>query len=471
MLILRQIRFMASKASNPRGTRDLLPQQMVQREYIIQTLKESFQLYGFMPIETPAMEKLETLTGKYGEEGDRLIFKILPRGEKLEKSFRSETVEEAKGKLNKNLDEALRYDLTVPFARFVVQNQNELHFPFKRYQIQPVWRADRPAKGRFREFYQCDADVIGSDSLWQELDFIALYREVFAKLNLPVSIKMNHRKVLQGITERFEVSDSFGDFTVALDKLDKIGLEGVQKELDQKGIAEGAKEALALIHTLKGNNFEILEQLHEQIGSTESGKAGLADLNFVVSNAQEMGIDDCLELDFTLARGLDYYTGAIFEVKAKDLELGSIGGGGRYDDLTGIFGLKNMPGIGISFGLDRIQLALEEKGLLEEQKASTTDLLFVNFGTEEAQFSNKLAHKLRALGLRVELYPDVSKMKKQLDYANKKGIRYVLMIGSQEMEEGLFTLKDMKEGSQRKLGAIELLEAFNPSQNNGHAKH
>lgn len=462
---------MASKASNPRGTRDLLPQQMVQREYIIQTLKESFQLYGFMPIETPAMEKLETLTGKYGEEGDRLIFKILPRGEKLEKSFRSETVEEAKGKLNKNLDEALRYDLTVPFARFVVQNQNELHFPFKRYQIQPVWRADRPAKGRFREFYQCDADVIGSDSLWQELDFIALYREVFAKLNLPVSIKMNHRKVLQGITERFEVSDSFGDFTVALDKLDKIGLEGVQKELDQKGIAEGAKEALALIHTLKGNNFEILEQLHEQIGSTESGKAGLADLNFVVSNAQEMGIDDCLELDFTLARGLDYYTGAIFEVKAKDLELGSIGGGGRYDDLTGIFGLKNMPGIGISFGLDRIQLALEEKGLLEEQKASTTDLLFVNFGTEEAQFSNKLAHKLRALGLRVELYPDVSKMKKQLDYANKKGIRYVLMIGSQEMEEGLFTLKDMKEGSQRKLGAIELLEAFNPSQNNGHAKH
>ena len=462
---------MAFKASLPRGTRDLLPQQMVQREYIIQILKKSFQLYGFMPIETPAMEKLETLTGKYGEEGDRLIFKILPRGEKLEKSFRSESVEEAKSNLAKNLEEALRYDLTVPFARFVVQNQNELHFPFKRYQIQPVWRADRPAKGRFREFYQCDADVIGSDSLWQELDFIALYSEVFKKLKLPVTIKMNHRKVLQGITERFGIADQFGAFTVALDKLDKIGLEGVIKEMEQKGLPEGAKQALSLIDDLKGSNFDVLERLKKEIGATDGGKAGLADLDFIIGNARALNIDHSLELDFTLARGLDYYTGAIFEVKANDLDLGSVGGGGRYDDLTGIFGLKNMPGIGISFGLDRIQLALEEKTLMEDLMASSTDLLFVNFGAEEALFSNKLALKLRAMGIKVELYPDTSKMKKQLDYANKKGIRFVILIGSQEMEEGLFTLKDMKEGSQRKLGAIELLEAFNPSQNNGHAKH
>ncbi|MCR9153776.1 MAG: histidine--tRNA ligase [Bacteroidetes bacterium] len=462
---------MASKASLPRGTRDILPNQMIQREWIMDSLKSSFRSYGFQAIETPAMEKLETLTGKYGEEGDRLIFKLLPRGEKLEKVFRAEDLNSAREKLNRNLEEALRYDLTVPLARFVVQNQNEINFPFKRYQIQPVWRADRPAKGRYREFYQCDADVIGSKSLWQEVDFIGLYSEVFAKLGLPIEIKMNHRKVLQGITEKYGVNEHFGAFTVALDKLDKIGLAGVQKEMTEKDLPEGALKALELIHNLKGDNRSILNTLKEELAETEVGIQGLGDLNFVVEACADLNIGAALQLDFTLARGLDYYTGAIFEVKALDLDLGSIGGGGRYDDLTSIFGLKNMPGIGISFGLDRIQLALEEKGISCPEDEFSGDFLFVNFGEKEARFSNKLAKQLRGLGLKVELYPDATKMKKQLDYANRKGIRFVLLIGSEEMEQGIFTLKDMKEGSQRKLGTIELLEAFNPSQSQDHAKH
>jgi len=462
---------MASKASNPRGTRDLLPEQMVQREYIIDTLKKSFRQYGFLPIETPAMEKLETLTGKYGDEGDRLIFKILPRGDKYNKAFNTESSEAARHNLDAILEEALRYDLTVPFARFVVQNQNDLHFPFKRYQIQPVWRADRPSKGRYREFYQCDADVIGSKSLWLEVDFISLYKEVFDALNLPVSIQMNHRKVLQGITEKFGVEQYFSDFTVALDKLDKIGLEGVQKDMSKRGLPQGALDALALIHDLKGDNHAILNRLQEELKDTKSGKAGLEDLQFIIEACEDLETATTLQLDFTLARGLDYYTGAIFEVKALDIDLGSIGGGGRYDDLTGIFGMKDMPGIGISFGLDRIQLALEEKGLLSAVSENSSDLMFVNFGEAESRFSNKLAKQLRGLGLKVELYPEAAKMKKQLDYANRKGIRYVLLIGSQEMEQGVFTLKDMKEGSQQKLGAIELLEAFNPSQKDDHAKH
>jgi len=462
---------MASKASNPRGTRDLLPEVMVQREYILEILKTTFRKYGFLPIETPALEKLETLTGKYGEEGDRLIFKVLPRGDKFEKAFREGDAQEAREKLNHNLEEALRYDLTVPFARFVVQNHNALHFPFKRYQIQPVWRADRPSKGRYREFYQCDADVVGSSSLWQEVDFIGIYKQVFSELALPIRVKMNHRKVLQGLTEKFGVENDFQAFTVALDKLDKVGLEGVQREMSERGLAQGALDALAFVAGLSGSNADVLNQLEAEIAETNSGKAGLEEIRFVIDACSELGQEDVLDLDFTLARGLDYYTGAIFEVKAVDLDLGSIGGGGRYDDLTGIFGLKDLPGIGISFGLDRIQLALEEKGLFPAMTHSGTDMLMVNFGDKEALFANKLAAQLRELGIKTELYPDAVKMKKQLDYANKKGIRYVLLIGSQEMEEGLFTLKDMQEGSQRKLGAIELLEAFNPSQNNKHAKH
>jgi histidyl-tRNA synthetase len=462
---------MASKASLPRGTRDFLPETMLKREYVINILKETFRQYGFNPIETPALEKLDTLTGKYGEEGDRLIFKVLPRGDKFEKAFKAENVEAAKAKLNGNLEEALRYDLTVPFARFVVQNQNEIDLPFKRYQIQPVWRADRPSKGRFREFYQCDADVVGSYSLWQELDFIAIYKSVFEKLGLGIRLKMNHRKVLQGITDSFGLAAHFQDFTMALDKLDKIGLDGVQKEMSEHGLPQAASEALQFVHDLKGSHQEIIKALKSQISESEQGKLGIEDLEFVLNTSAELGLADVIDLDLTLARGLDYYTGAIFEVKAEGVDLGSIGGGGRYDDLTGIFGLKNLPGIGISFGLDRIILAMEEKELFPEVKQATTEILLLNFGDKEALFASKLAFQLRELGINTELYPDDAKIKKQLDYANKKGIRYTLMIGSKEIEEGMFTLKDMHEGSQQKLGAIELLEAFNPSQNNLHVKH
>ncbi len=459
---------MASKASLPRGTRDLLPKQMAQREYIIETLKSAFRSYGFLPIETPALEKLETLTGKYGEEGDRLIFKILPRGDKFEKVFQAEDVRQ---QLGNSLEEALRYDLTVPFARFVVQNQNELHFPFKRYQIQPVWRADRPAKGRFREFYQCDADVIGSDSLWQEVDFISLYQEVFDSLGLEVSIKLNHRKILQGITERFGVENYFGDFTVALDKLDKIGLDKVKSDMTDRGLPENALEALEFIYNLKGENAAILNKLESELSDSSEGMSGIEDLKFIINSCETLGKGTSLQLDFTLARGLDYYTGAIFEVKAIGVDLGSVGGGGRYDDLTSVFGLKNMPGIGISFGLDRIQIALDSINQEEDLKNGTDKFMFANFGSKEALYSNKLAAQLRQMGLKVELYPDPVKVRKQLDYANRKGIRYVILIGSQEMEDGLFTVKDMKDGSQKKLGAIELLEAFNPSQKINDVRH
>lgn len=462
---------MASKASVVRGTRDFLPAAMLRREYVINILKSSFRQFGFDPIETPALEKLETLTGKYGEEGDRLIFKVLPRGEKLEKTFHAENVQAARTALDSNVEEALRYDLTVPFARFVVQHKNEIDLPFKRFQIQPVWRADRPAKGRFREFYQCDADVVGSASLWQEVDFIALYKKVFTELGLSVKVKMNHRMVLQGIAEHFGLAEHFGAFTVALDKLDKIGLAGVEKELVEKGMPMSAVDALAFVNGLSGSNDEIIANLENTLGQNESGMSGIKDLRFVVEACKDLAQDEVLDLDLTLARGLDYYTGAIFEVKAEGIELGSIGGGGRYDDLTGIFGLKDLPGIGISFGLDRIILAMEELNLFPEVAHSGTQILMANFGEKEALFASKLAMQLRAMGVNTELYPDAAKLKKQLDYANKKGIRYVVMIGSKELEEGIFTLKDMQEGSQQKLGTIELLEAFNLSQNNTNVKH
>lgn len=462
---------MASKASVVRGTRDFLPAAMLRREFVINILKDNFRQFGFDPIETPAMEKLETLTGKYGEEGDRLIFKVLPRGEKLDKTFDAESVTAARSALDSNVEEALRYDLTVPFARFVVQHKNEIDLPFKRFQIQPVWRADRPAKGRFREFYQCDADVVGSASLWQEVDFIALYKKVFSELGLNVRVKMNHRMVLQGIAEHFGLAEHFGAFTVALDKLDKIGLAGVEKELNERGIPSSALEALAFVHGLSGSNEEIIAKLSETLAQNESGMSGVEDLRFVVDACKNLDQEYILDLDLTLARGLDYYTGAIFEVKAEGIDLGSIGGGGRYDDLTGIFGLKNLPGIGISFGLDRIILAMEELNLFPEMSHSGTQILMANFGDKEALFASKLAMQLRKLGVSTELYPDAAKLKKQLDYANKKGIRFVVMIGSKELEEGIFTLKDMQEGSQQKLGTIELLEAFNLSQNTLNVKH
>lgn len=457
---------MAQKPALPKGTRDLLPRQMAQREYILQALKTAFKKYGFAPIETPAMEKVETLTGKYGEEGDRLIFRILPRGRKLDKAMQSGG---DKMVFEQQIEEALRYDLTVPFARFVVQHQNEISFPFKRYQIQPVWRADRPQKGRFREFYQCDADAVGSKSLWQEVDFIALYSEVFQTLGLPFKIKMNNRKVLSALSSHFGIEKAFTDFTVALDKLDKIGLDGVLKELSEKGLPSGAKDAIKTIVELKGTNEEVLESLSELLPSDQHD--GLKELKFVLSEASKLNLDHFVDLDFSLARGLDYYTGAIFEVKAEGIELGSIGGGGRYDDLTGIFGLANLPGVGISFGLDRIQLALQELELLPVDQADRTQIMFLNLGEAEASYSRFLVHELRALGISCELYPDATKMRKQLDYADKQGIPFVVIIGSKEMNEGRYTLKNMRSGEQDQLGKIELLERFNPQQEGRHGAH
>lgn len=460
---------MSYTPSLPKGTRDQLPAAMLIREYILGILKDSFKKFGFQPIETPAMEKLETLTGKYGEEGDRLIFKILPRGEKLNKVIQKGIEDEQN--LTQSVEEALRYDLTVPFARFVVQNRNDLVFPFKRYQIQPVWRADRPQKGRFREFYQCDADAVGSKSLLLELDFIALYHEVFQKLNLPVEIRLNHRKILAGIVENFGISEHFAAFTVALDKLDKIGLEGVVKEMKTRDLGDSAIKALSSIANLQGSNKEMLLHLRNLIGSSSAGAEGLADLEFILDQAQEMNLDENLVFDFTLARGLDYYTGAIFEVKAKNLDLGSIGGGGRYDDLTGIFGMPDLPGIGISFGLDRIELALQEANVLPKLQSETTEILFVNFGDKEAVYSLKLASELRRLGVKAEVYPDSAKIKKQMAYANKKEISFVVMIGSDELQTGRFSLKDMITGEQQELGRIELLEKFSNNDTNSYGKH
>lgn len=445
----------------------MLPQSMMQRQYIIGVIENVFKKYGFQPIETPAFEKVETLTGKYGEEGDRLIFKILPRGEKLKAAVEKG---QEQALLNK-VDEALRYDLTVPFARFVVQNQNELNFPFKRYQIQPVWRADRPQKGRFREFYQCDADVVGSNSLLQEIEFVAIYSEVFNQLKLPYLIKLNNRKILAGITEKLGISDRFSDFTVALDKLDKIGLEGVNKELEQKGFKADVLSTLEDIVTIKGSNGQVLDKLSALVKDNEIGESGLAEVSFLIEQCKSLGLEEHIQIDLTLARGLDYYTGAIFEVAAQGVALGSIGGGGRYDDLTGIFGMKNLPGIGISFGLDRIQLALDELKLFPDLEAHSTEVLFVNFGEKEALYSMNIAHELRKLNIKTEVYPDSVKLKKQLDYANKKGIAGVIMIGEKEIEEGRYTLKLMKSGEQQNMRKIELLEYFSAEKNTSYGRH
>lgn len=403
---------MSLKAAVPKGTRDILPKAMLGREYILDNIKSVFKKYGFQAIETPAMENAETLSGKYGDEGDRLIFKILPRGEKAN----SENIVPK---------EALRYDLTVPFARFVVQNQNEIQFPFKRYQIQPVWRADRPQRGRYREFYQCDADAVGSDSLLLELDFIRIYQEVFSKLNLDVTIKLNNRKLLAGFADSLNIADRLGEFTVSLDKLDKIGLEGVSKEMRERNFSEDVISGLERISTLSGSNVEVLNELEGLIGGSEIGQKGIEEIRFVINN---LPANAPLKLDLTLARGLDYYTGAIFEVVANDVQMGSIGGGGRYDDLTGIFGLKNVSGIGISFGLDRIQLVLEELGLLPEFTAQSTQILFFNFGEEQSLFCLDMVNALRDVDIKAEVYPDDAKFKKQINYANQRKINYIALI-------------------------------------------
>ncbi len=451
---------MAQKPGIPKGTRDFSASQIAKRNYIIDTIKQQFELFGFAPIETPSFEKLSTLTGKYGEEGDRLIFKILNSGDFLNK-VNDELLQrkDSKKLTGKISEKALRYDLTVPFARYVVQHQNELTFPFKRYQIQPVWRADRPQKGRFREFYQCDADVIGSQSLWQDVEFALLYDAVFSNLNLPVTIKINNRKILSGMANLLEEKDKFTDFIVALDKLDKIGKDGVIAEMQSKGISEKSIENIVPIFDFNGDNTQKINRLKELLASSEEGLQGLEELEFVLDKIEQTGVQSAqIEFDITLARGLNYYTGSIYEVSAQGVQMGSIGGGGRYDDLTGIFGLKNMSGIGISFGLDRIYLVMEELNLFQEVKIPKPDILFINFGEEEALYSLKAIQELRNHGIGAELYPDKTKMKKQMNYANKRQIPYVAMAGTNEMEQGVFTLKDMSSGEQKTVNLEEMIK-------------
>ncbi len=444
---------MAQKPSIPKGTRDFSPTEVAKRSYIIQTIKKHFEVYGFQPIETPSFENSDTLMGKYGDEGDRLIFKILNSGDFISKvddvTYSSKNSSSLTPKIS---EKALRYDLTVPFARYVVMHQNELNFPFKRYQIQPVWRADRPQKGRFREFYQCDADVVGAKSLIQEVEFVQLYDAVFTDLGLKgTTIKINNRKVLSGIAEVIGAKYLLIDFTVALDKLDKIGEEGVKNEMLTKGISESAIEKASPLFAMSGSGFEQLEQLKSLLVESEIGMAGVSELEEIVSNVETLGLQSAkLQLDVTLARGLNYYTGAIFEVSAPEgVKMGSIGGGGRYDDLTGIFGLKDISGVGISFGLDRIYLVLEELGLFPDNVNKSVDVLCVNFGEKESLAALKLVNQIRAKGVKAEVYPTSAKMQKQMKYANSRNIPYVILIGEQELTEGQFVVKNMLKGEQR----------------------
>lgn len=456
---------MATKPRIAKGTRDFNAQQIAQREYIFSTIKSNFKRFGFAPIETPSFELSETLLGKYGEEGDRLIFKILNSGDKVKKADLKAFEEGQLARFSNSLSEkALRYDLTVPFARYVAQYQNDITFPFKRYQIQPVWRADRPQKGRFQEFYQCDADAVGSDSLWQEVEFIQLYDAVFSDLKLEgVTIKINNRKILAAIAERIGAQDKLIDFTVALDKLDKIGAEKVKEEMLQKGIPSDGIENLQPLFTMTGDFQDQLAALKSLLGSSEIGSAGLSELEFISTTIKNLGLKTAtLKLDVTLARGLNYYTGAIFEVSAPDgVAMGSIGGGGRYDDLTSIFGLKGVSGVGISFGLDRIALVLEELNLFPENYTqSTTQVLFTNFGPAESLYSYKAMQSLRANGIVAELYPDPSKLKKQITYANKRSIPYVVLVGDEEMVANTFTLKNMSTGAQETVDLQTLIARF-----------
>lgn len=456
---------MSVKPSLPKGTHDLLPAEMQKREYITSIIVEVFEKYGYNPIETPAMENLSTLTGKYGEEGDKLIFRILNNGEFLEKADKESYDQTDSVKFaNSITDKALRYDLTVPFARFVVQNQNELIFPFRRYQIQPVWRADRPQKGRYREFYQCDADAVGSDSLMLELEFVRIYDEVFSKLKLPVSIHVNNRKLLAGFAESMAISERLTEFTVLLDKLDKIGRDGVTKLLKEKGFPEEAITALAALLQEEMTAETAFQRLEQYLGKSAVGMKGLEELLFILEQSKNSGFGNNILFDFSLARGLDYYTGAIFEVKVAGVNLGSVGGGGRYDDLTGVFGLKGLSGVGISFGLDRILLAMEELAAFPDMKKAGTEVLFVNFGERESLFSLELANQLRDMKVKTEVYPDAVKLRKQLDYANKRSIDKVIMIGSEEIKNEVFILKEMSSGIQKELRRIELLEYFSNHQ-------
>ena len=451
---------MVQKPSIPKGTRDFSPQEVIKRNYIIDTMKRCFTAYGYQPIETPSFERSETLMGKYGEEGDRLIFKILNSGDYLKKIEDTLYSEKSSKKLTAKITEkALRYDLTVPFARYVVQNQNDITFPFKRYQIQLVWRADKPQKGRFREFLQCDADVVGSTSLWQEVELVQLYDEVFTQLNLKgVTIKLNNRKILSGITEVIGAEEKLIDFTVALDKIENIGEEGVKSEMLSKGISESAIEKLQPLFSFKGTASEKLIRLKEMLETSETGLQGISDLEFIFKNIETISLKSAsLEIDLTLARGLNYYTGAIFEVDPpSEVKMKSIGGGGRYDDLTAIFGLKNISGVGISFGLDRIYLVLEELNLFPETVSENTKVLFINFGETESLYAMQTISKLRLDGIVSELYPDAYKMSKQIGYADKRNIPFVVLAGKIEIELQKYTLKNMNNGEQQTLTFEEL---------------
>ena len=451
---------MAQKPSIPKGTRDFTPQEISKRNYIFDIVKQHFQTFGYLPIETPSFENSDTLLGKYGEEGDRLIFKILNSGDFISKvddvTYSSKNSNSLAPKLS---EKALRYDLTVPFARYVVMHQNEIDFPFKRYQIQPVWRADRPQKGRFREFYQCDADVVGSDSLLQEVELVQLYDTVFTALKLNgVTIKLNNRKILSGIAEVIGAKHLLVDFTVALDKLDKIGEEGVKKEMRDKGISDAAIEKAAPLFNLKGTNTEQLANLDALLQNSEEGTKGVAELRYIIESIAELGLQTAqLSIDVTLARGLNYYTGAIFEVSAPEgVSMGSIGGGGRYDDLTGIFGLKNVSGVGISFGLDRIYLVLEELNLFPKSLEKSLDVLCLNFGDKEALASLKLTNELRKAGIKSDVYPSNAKIQKQFKYANNRKVPYVILLGAEELSNNVFVAKHMETGEQKtyKIGEV-----------------
>jgi histidyl-tRNA synthetase len=448
---------MASKPSIPKGTRDFSPAEVAKRNYIISVMKHHFEKFGYQPIETPSFENSDTLMGKYGEEGDRLIFKILNSGDYLDKVSTEELQLLNYKKLTSKISEkALRYDLTVPFARYVVQHQSEIEFPFKRYQIQPVWRADRPQKGRFREFYQCDADVVGSKSLWQEVELVQLYDSVFADLGLNgVTIKINNRKILSGIAEVIGASDKLIDFTVALDKLDKIGEDGVKKEMLEKGISETALTKVQPLFSFTGTIQEKLEKLTKLLSTSDEGKKGIEELRFICDNVTNLGLQRAiLDLDVTLARGLNYYTGAIFEVTApKEVAMGSIGGGGRYDDLTGIFGLKDMSGVGISFGLDRIYLVLEELNLFPETVTTATKVMFLNFGESQTFEAMKAITSLRNHNIKAEMYPDAIKVDKQFKHAERRGIPFVV----KEINGAYFTLKDIQTGEQLQLNLENLI--------------
>lgn len=435
------------KPSIPKGTRDFSPVEMMRRTYIFDTIKSVFRLYGFSPLETPAMENLSTLMGKYGEEGDKLLFKILNSGD-FTSAINAGSAASPAALASKICEKGLRYDLTVPFARYVVQHQGEITFPFKRYQVQPVWRADRPQKGRYREFYQCDVDVIGSRSLLCEVELVQIVEQVFGRLGINVVLKLNNRKILYGIAETIGHADKMTDITVAIDKLEKIGMEAVRGELSERGIDEEAIDRLQPILTLSGSTSEKLDRLAEIIADSETGMKGIEEMRTIFSTAQALGIGLEMELDLSLARGLNYYTGAIFEVKAKDFAIGSICGGGRYDDLTGIFGMPDTSGVGISFGADRIYDVMTGLDLFPEEATVTTRVMFVNLGEQEAAVSMRLMAGLRAKGISAEIYPEAVKMKKQMEYANRRSIPYVVIVGSDEMSSGRATLKDMTAGGQ-----------------------